>query len=225
MVSPVADMIQLPLDTGNTGKKKRTQTRVVGANTVHEDFVIVQDPRSVLGAYKCSSGSLTVPAAVHNGTTTGFIWLYNPLGSAVWMQVSRINYNMQFVALAVDLLGGELEASLFTFTGAGSGALRTPSKMKSDHPVAQGQMRTASTGLTCTLGAEFESVQYPTMDLVTGGAGHWNPYNVEIKPATEHEELVLKPGEGLVIWHGGAVTTANRRLFVTAAWDEFEIPA
>lgn len=63
MTAPVADKIILPLDTGNTGKKKRTLTRVVGSDTVHSDYVIVEDPRSVVGSYKCSSGVLTVPIA------------------------------------------------------------------------------------------------------------------------------------------------------------------
>jgi hypothetical protein len=32
----------------------------------------------------------------------------------------------------------------------------------------------------------------------------------------------LRPGEGMVFWHASAVTTANRRLLITPAWDEFE---
>lgn len=222
MAAPVADKIILPLDTGNTGKKKRTQTRVVGADTVHEDFVIVQDPRNVIGTYKASSGLLTVPAAVHNGTTTGFLWVYNPIGATTKMQVSRLMYDMQFVALAVDLLGGELRANMFTFTGTGSGAQITPAKRLSTDAAPQGNVRTASTGLTCTLGAAIVGVQYQTMDLATGGGNVNNPHRVEIKPANEHEETVLLPGEGIVFWHAGAVTAANRRLVINTLWDEFE---
>ena len=36
-------IIQLPDDSGNTGKKVRTNDRVVGANTVYEHFTILQD--------------------------------------------------------------------------------------------------------------------------------------------------------------------------------------
>ena len=36
-------IIQLPDDASNTGKKVRTQTRIVGANTVHEHYTILQD--------------------------------------------------------------------------------------------------------------------------------------------------------------------------------------
>jgi hypothetical protein len=222
MTAPVADKIQLPLDTGNTGKKKRTQTRVVGADTVHTDYVIVEDPRSIVGRFKCSSGVLTVPAAVHNGTTTGFIWLYNPVSSTILMQLSRLTYKHNFTALAVDLLVGELETSRFTFTGVNSGTQRTPAKIRTSEAAAQGQMSTTWATAAATLGAELESNLYMTMDLVTGGAGHWNQQVDEWKPFDPNDELILAPGEGVVVWHAAAVTTANRRLVINAEWSEFE---
>lgn len=222
MTIPVADKIILPLDTGNTGKKKRTQTRTVGADSVHSDFVIVEDPRSVPGVYKCSSGVLTVPIAVHNGTTTGFCWLYNPVGSAIKMQISKITYRVGFNALAVDLLVGELETSRFTFTGVNSGTKRTPSKVDSQHATNVGEMATTWATAVATLGAEVESILYPTMGLATGGAGQWNAQINEWKPQREHEEFILRAGEGVVIWHAAAVTAANRRLVINASWDEFE---
>ena len=40
MAAPIANKIILPDDSGNTGKKVRTQTRVVGADTVHEHFFV-----------------------------------------------------------------------------------------------------------------------------------------------------------------------------------------
>jgi hypothetical protein len=222
MAAPVASFIQLPLDTGNTGKKNRTQTRVVGPDTVHEHFMIPISPRSVTGSYKASTGTLTVPAGVHNGTTTGFAWLYNPVGSAIKMAIKRISWNTQFIVLAVDLLGGELRYSLFTFTGVGSGTLVTPAKHDSVDAAAVGNLRLASTGMTVTLGATIYGTQYQTMDLATGGAGHWNPEWNQWQPDAEQDEQVLRAGEGVVAWHAIAVTTANRRLFINPGWEEFE---
>lgn len=222
MAAPVADKVILPLDTGNTGKKKRTQTRTIGADSVHTDYVIVEDPRNVLGVYTGSSGVLTVPAAVHNGTTTGFLWVFNPIGSTIKMQVSRTMYDIEFTALAVDLLSGLLQQSLFTFTGTASGAQITPAKRSSVDAAPQGNVRTASTGLACTLGAARIGVQYPTMGLATGGAGQWNPHRADLRPVNDHEEPILLPGEGIVFWHAAAVTAANRRLIINVSWDEFE---
>lgn len=223
MAAPVADKVILPLDTGNTGKKKRTQTRVVGADTVHEDFVIPVSSRNKVGLYKAAVvPPVAVPAAVHNGTTTGFAWLYNPVGSAVKVAVKRTTFIDQFAALAVDLLPGELRASLFTFTGTGSGALLTPAKRDSTDAAAVANFRTASTGLTCTLGSVVMSRMYQTMDLITGGGGHWNPNLTEWNPDNEDGEIILRAGEGIVFWHATAVTTANRRLTINTAWEEFE---
>ncbi len=122
----------------------------------------------------------------------------------------------------MDLLSGEMRVNLFTFTGTGSGAQITPAKRDSTDAAPVGNARTASTGLTCTLGACILSRMYQTMDLVTGGAGHFNPYTTEWNPGAEDEEIVLRPGEGIVFWHATAVTAANRRLTINATWEEIE---
>jgi hypothetical protein len=223
MAAPVAAKVTLPTDAGNTGSKVRTQTRVVGADTVHEHFFIPISNRSKLGNFKVALvPPVAVPAAVHNGTTTGFLWLFNPVGSAVKMAIKRCTITDQFTALAADLLAGELRVNLFTFTGTASGASLTPGKHDSTDAAAVGNARTASTGLTCTLGACVLSRMYQTMDLVTGGGGHWSPYTTEWNPGTEDEEIILRPGEGLVFWHATAVTAGNRRLTVNSAWEEIE---
>jgi len=222
MAAPIANKIILPLDTGNAGKNVRTQTRVIGPDTVHEHFFVPTSPRSTVGRFKVNTGQLTIPAAVHNGTTTGFFWLVNPVGSTVKLAVKRISWNIQFVALAVDLLGGEMRFNRCTFTGVASGATAPPAKTDSVLAAAVGSVRLASTGLTVLLDGAMYGTQYPTMDLATGGAGHWNPYVFEWSPSAEDDELILRAGEGLVCWHAIAVTTANRRLFVNLAWDEFE---
>ena len=222
MAAPVAAFIQLPTDAVNTGKNVRSETRVVGADTVHEHFFVPASARSILGKYKASTGTLTVPTAITNGTTTGFAWLYNPVGSAVKMAINRVSWNCQIVALAVDLLGGEFRASLNTFTGVGAGTLVTPAKRDSTDAAAVGNLRLASTGLTVTLGATIQGNQYPVMGLATGGAGVWPSYYDKWEPDNEAEQIVLRAGEGISFWHAIAVTTANRRLFLNVAWEEFE---
>jgi hypothetical protein len=222
MAAPLPDKITLPVDTGNTGKKVRTQTRVIGPDTVHEHFFIKGTTRDVTGRYRGSSGVLTVPIAVHNGTSTGFLWLINPVGSSKILALDRVSFSQQFIVLAVDLLGGELRMSRCTFTGVASAGLLTPAKRDSNDAANVGEIRTASTGLAVTLGAAIIGYQYQTMDLATGGAGHWNPHTWEYNPDEEEDDQVLlRAGEGIVWWHAIAVTTANRRLFINPAWDEF----
>jgi hypothetical protein len=60
------------------------------------------------------------------------------------------------------------------------------------------------------------------MDLVTGGAGHWSAQIDNWAPDEEGDEIVLAPGEGIVVWSQLAVTTANRKLSISGAWKEFQ---
>lgn len=222
MAAPIADKIILPLDTGNTGKKKRTQTRVVGADTVHTDYVITQSDRSVLGNYKYVSTVLTIPAAVQTGVATGLLWIANPVGSAVKVAVKRITVVTQFTALAVDLLPGEMRFSRNTFTGVNSGTQITPAKRDSTDAANVGNVWTSSATWVVSLVASAYAMQYQTMDLATGGAGHWNPYLQEWNPDSEGSEVILRAGEGISIWHATAVTTGNRRAIITVCTEEYE---
>lgn len=216
-----ADKIQLPVDTGNAGKKKRTRTRTIGVDIVHEDYVVLSSGRDYTCKPRWESGSLTLPAAVQNGTTTGLIWLFNPVGSTIKMGIDRITISDQFTALAVDLVAGLISCNRFTYTGTPSGAALTPSQRITTDATPQGSVRTASTGMTVTLGARVFSKQTQTMDLVTGGAGHWCPDQLEFMPESDEGQQILLPGEGLVFWSSLAVTTGNRRVLINGMWEEF----
>jgi hypothetical protein len=225
MAAPIADKVILPLDTGNTGKNVRTQTRVVGANTVHEHFFVPISADSKLGLYRAHSGILTIPIAVHNGTTTGHLWLFNPIGSAIKMRVRRLRETGQVVAGAIDLTAPRQLYSLFTYTGTPSGAAITPAKRDSTDAAAVGSLRSASTGMTVTLGATMRHTGVPAINATLASA----TIQVNLPPCIyppwdpdEEECPVLRAGEGIVLWSADASTTANRRLFVDFAWEEFE---
>jgi hypothetical protein len=225
MAAPIADKITLPLDTGNTGKKKRTQTRVIGADTVHEDFVILTSKDSKVGLYRAHSGILTIPTAVHNGTTTGHLWLFNPVGNTIKGRVRRLRETGQTIAGAIDLSAPRCLYSLFTFTGTPSGAIITPGKRDSTDAAATMTLRTASTGATVTLGAAIRHTGVPSIIATLASA----TVQVDLPPSIyppwdpdEEECIVLRAGEGLVLWSADASTTANRRLFADLAWEEFE---
>jgi hypothetical protein len=225
MAAPVASKIILPGDAGNVGKNVRTQTRVVGADTVHEHFFIQESRRSRLGIYFAASGTLTIPIAAQNGGTTGLFWLYNPVGSAIKIAVRRIASQIQFaLTTAVDVSVPRLALSLFTFTGTGSGAQITPAKRATADAAPVGQLRTASTGLTVAVGAMIKSDFPLIMPTATSAtiqgttvpaiANDWDP--------PEEEQPILLAGEGLVCWAADASTTANRRLSTDLIWEEYE---
>ena len=222
MAAKTDQIIILPLDSGNTGKKIRTKESVVGANTVEEYFFIPSTERNITGQYKFAIPAVAIPIAVQTGTTTGLMFLINPLASTVNIAIDRLSFKHNFsTTLAVDLIAPIINLNRITFTGTLSAATTTPAKRKTTDAAAQGLLAVASTGLTVTNVAAIFSFIGMTMDLVTGGAGHWQAQTDEINPNDEDGELVLAPGEGVVVWSTLAVTTANRKILINGAWIEF----
>jgi hypothetical protein len=222
MAAKTDQVIILPLDTGNTGKKIRTKESVVGANTVEEYFFIPSSERSTTGNYKFSSGANAIPAAANTGTTTGLLYLINPATSTVNVSLDRTTLKQNFsTTLAVDLIAPIIQINRITFTGTLTAAAITPARRKTADAANQGLMSLAMTGLTVTLGAVVYTFIGQTMDLVTGGAGHWSAQNDEWNPQSDDDEIVLVPGEGLVWWSSLAVTTGNRKLAINGAWKEW----
>lgn len=216
-------IIILPSDTGNAGKKVRTKESIVGTNTVNEYFFIPSTERSETGRYKFSAPAVAIPIAAQTGNTTGFLYLINPTGSVVKLSISRMFLQQNFsTTLAVDLIAPIIRISRITFTGTLSAATFAAAKRASADANARGLLSTAMTGLTVTLGASILEFIGQTMDLVTGGGGHWSAQTENWSPDEEGDEIVLLPGEGIVIWSQLAVTTANRKLTIAGSWKEFE---
>ena len=222
MAAKTDQIITLPSDTGNTGKKVRTKESVVGANTVEEYFFIPSTERSETGRYKFNATAAAIPAAAQTGTTTGMLYLINPLGSTVKISVSRLLLSQNFsTTLAVDLIAPIIRVSRITFTGTLSAAAITPSKRATTDAAPQALLSAAMTGLTVTLVATIFEIIGQTRDLVTGGGGHWSAQQDNWSPDEEGDEIVLAAGEGIVVWSQLAVTTANRKLSISGAWKEF----
>lgn len=222
MTSPIAAFVQLPGDTVNTGKKRRTQTRVVGADTVHEDFVIPTSKRNIFGNYRASLGLVAIPAAAQNGIATGYSWIYNPIGNTKTIAIEKIHTSVNFNALGIDSLCGYYVVDKFTYTGTGSGAARTAVPLDSNYPAASINIRSAMTGLTVSLIATILSRLLPVMGLATGGGGSFSSDDITWEADSEEDEIILRPGEGIVLYNASAVTTSIRALTGDVLWSEFD---
>jgi len=223
MAAKADQIVTLPLDTGNTGKKVRTKESVVGANTVQEYFFIPSTERSEVGRYKFNATAAAIPTAAHNGTTSAFLFLTNPVASTVKVALSRLLLEHNFsTTLALDLIAPIIRISRISFTGTNSAALITPAKRATADATAQCLLSLASTGYTVTLGATILEYIGQTMDLATGGGGHWNAQADNWSPDEEADEIILAPGEGIAVWSQLAVTTANRKISISGAWKEYQ---
>src|SRR5439155_20041062 len=187
--------------TGNTGKKVRSQSRVVGADTVHEHYFVPVDPRDVLGLYWVSSGLITPPSSADNGTSTGRFWLVNPAGSAVKVAVRAIMTRWMLAGLATaDVSAQRLAFALFTETGAPSGATIAYAKRDSTDATPVSSLRTAATGMTVTVGNILRADLPPSVTGTTGvGAGDSiAAHDRAVVPYEEH--TILRAGEGILCY-------------------------
>lgn len=210
MAAPIADNVILPSDTGNTGKKVRTQTRVVGADTVHEHFFVSVRQAQVLGVYRLGMAQLTVSATAQNGTSTGFLWAHVPVAvSGKKSRIRKIRVDSQHSTVLATPTAPRLAVSRFTFTGTASGASVALVKTDSSSPASVLDLRTAATGLTVTLVGVLGVIGL-VQALTAVGAVAPGPIEFIDSDAEDNWPL-LAPGEGAVVWQDTAGTGSDTR--------------
>jgi len=224
MAAPLETYVQLPDDSGNTGKKIRTQSRVVSAQTVHEHYLVPISTAIIKGLYYVTSTLYTVTVAASNGTTTAVCWLQVPASATINARVRRFDVCMtNAVATAIDEpTSPRFAFSRFTHIGGWSGAIINPSRRRTTDNQNQADARTAATGTTVTLGNIAWTGVIPGNDITT--AGVYNSFLYQAwQPIAEDEFIDLAPGEGLVAFQVDAGTTSDqRRLIVNLCWDEYD---
>jgi hypothetical protein len=220
MAAPVAAIVTLPDDSGNAGKKVRTQTRVVGANTVHEHGFFLVSQRNYTGSYYISSAVLAIQASAHVFGTSGFLWFHNPVASTVKVAISKLVVQTQLGSALVAVTSPRLLFSVCTITGTASGASLTGGKKDPTAATAQASCRTAITGLT--LSAEKPWIS--ALPVASATAVAYNPPSVLLWVADDDEDMiVLSPGECLNLYQAdGGTASDTRRAVVTIEWKEYE---
>lgn len=225
MAAPIANKIIIPDDSGNLGKKVRTQSRAVGADTVHEHFFIEARQAEVLGVYRRAMDQQTIAAAAQNGTSTGFLWAHVPIAvTNKWARLRRIYFSSQHATVLATPTAPRIACSLFTFTGSASGASITAGKINSSFPSAILDLRTAVTGLTVTMGQKIAAGAILGALTAVGAYSASPDINIMDPGEAEDEWPIIKPGEGIVLWQDTAGTTLDTRKFnPVLVWDEIDV--
>jgi len=222
MAGPIPSKIIYPVDSGNSGPKARTQTKVVGADIVHEHFFIESRQALVLGVYAATLPQQSVQASAQNGTATGFLWAHVPVaisGKASRIRVAWLSHNAAALAASTP----RIIANRFTFTGTASGASVTPAKVgpSATTPTSIFDLRTAVTGLTVTLGAAVASSSVPA--IITAAGLSFGETPLLDNRGEEDRFLSVAPGEGVVVWQDLAGTTTDpRRFTLSLVWDDID---
>jgi hypothetical protein len=232
MAAPVPSFVQLPLDSGNAGKKVQTDIITVGADQVHRHHYVREMAAEVLGVYGAASALQSVAAAAQNGTTTGFAWMHVPTavsGKAARIRKIEVSHGISAATPTMPTTP-RIGLTRFTFTGTASGAALAATLKDSAYPAAILDIRTAVTGLTPALvpGATsaIASSLVPAF-LLSGTVADilWCETVMDdmVQPSEEDGFLVIRPGQGFVLWQMDAGTTGDiRRFTFETTWDEID---
>lgn len=223
MAGPVDSYIILPDDSGNSGKKDRNQSRVVGGNTVYEKFIVKVRQAQLLGVYRAATAQLAIVQTATNGTTTGLLWAHVPTAvTNKKVRLRRAFVTSQFTAATAFPTAPRLRMDRMTFTGTASGAAVTAAKVDSGYPSPVFDLRTAVTGLTPVLVAQLGNA---AICGALTAVGAWAPAVIDVFPATSEEDEwnVFAPGEGFVIYQDTAGSATDTRVAnLVLLWDEID---
>lgn len=223
MSGPVASSIILLDDAGNTGKKMRLQSRVVGGVTVYEHFFVPVREKEVINTYRFCLDQQTVLASAQNGTTAGFLFFH--MGSAVSGKAARLRRlavtSQHSTALATPT-APRLLLKRYTSAGALSGAAIPVQKNDSTKPAAASILSAVNTGNTVV---HVASIGSAALAGALTAVGAYEPcFKDVIDPASEEDEWpIFYPGEGFVVYQDTAGTTSDTRKFnLQGLFDEID---
>lgn len=207
----------LPTGANNIGTVNLTDGTTGARVTGARELLITDTNRVKVATALLHSGRFTVTVAA-DAATAGRLWLINPIGSAVLLELRRVEFSSTPTAATAFATSPRVTVERVTFTGTASGAQITPALKDSTEAALVGSVRTASTGLTLTAGAVAYGFTVASVMTAVGAAV---PSLMEWEPA-ENGRLVLRAGQGVVIRQADAGTTSDTRSFaVNLAWSEF----
>jgi len=210
----------------STGAKLHTISKTVGANTVHNQVVHPQSPRTRTGLYFGTSGVITL-AATADTAPAGRVFLVNPVGSTKAIAVKRVKVSTQTGSAVALVAPAVIVASRITFTGAAGTAItpglrvRTTTQGQTADATQAGTFGVTAPG-TASAGQDIRTFLSVTQITATVGGG---PPSIEVwDPDEEDSEIILAAGEGLAFRLTTTTTGETRRLVVDIAWEEFTTP-
>ncbi|MEO6572092.1 MAG: hypothetical protein ABIO83_11165 [Ilumatobacteraceae bacterium] len=227
-------------DIGITsGSGTKIDTRTVGAGVdEHRQVMVIGDPTTAANVTKVTAagevlvtdsvrvkqsvgiahtGKSTVTAAA-DAATAGRFWLINPVGSAILIELRRVEFSSAPIAATAFITSPRVTVERVTFTGTASGGSVAVAARDSSDVALVGSLRTASTGLTLTAGAVCYG--FTVAPILTAVGAHV-PVLQEWEPA-ENGRVVLRAGQGVVIRQADAGTTSDTRAFaINLAWAEY----
>jgi hypothetical protein len=227
MAAPVASYVQLPVDTANTGKKNRTQTKVVGSDTVHEHHVVPSAGYTHTGRYfSCSTALQTVSSAAQTPSTAGFYYLHNSTANTAVgvLRSVEISYGCEG-ATAPTFSAPLFSLQKYVFGTAHSGTTVSIVAAQTSSTTPSLNMRTGPAGpTTFTVVGPVGAKQIPAVQSSVGTYGG----SFSLYEAPEHYNrgyaVEIAPGEGVCLCQLSTGLAADTRKFTAKfVWDEIDV--
>lgn len=219
-------VIQLPAD--GVGRKVRSRQRVVGANTVEEQYFILQDEK-VISYQGCATTFITPGRAA---VTQRLFALHNATAAPVLVRVNRLVVDVLITAIkAPTVVPPIIRMQRFTALPTGGTALaKSPrdSALTSNASVtaygdASADGTVSASALTVTPISTLEQAYAPRMLTAAG-----------VEPVDTlaflfgEPDIILRPLEGLALSLDAATLTtgnpATDRWSAYCDWDEYTLP-
>ncbi len=217
--------IGLPAD--GAGKLLRTRQRVVGAATVQEQYLVVQDEK--VATYNGRAGTFRIPGA--NAVTHKLLSVFNASGSTTIVSVDKVFVDVYMtVVKAVTVPPPIIRIHRATVIPTGGTAL---AKVTMDSALTTNASVTLLQGasadgtasvITHTIAANTLISQEIAARLITG-AGYEPADRVEFLDGSGG--FLLRAGEGLVVEVASIAATSNPATDMWVAglqWTEFTYP-
>jgi hypothetical protein len=167
--------------------------------------------------YIVHSGALAI-TELADAATDGYFWLINPLANTKNVAIRRVVCRTAIRTNLVCLTCPRITVERLTFTGTSAGAVLTPTKLETSESAATAIVTTAITGLTPTASTAITGFLTPcAMTAVGPGFVADQAFIPNIS-----EEIILAPGEGVVVRQADAGTASDTRIVVVdVVWEEY----
>jgi hypothetical protein len=230
MAAPIASYIQLPADTANTGKKNRTQTKVVGSDTAHEHFMVPSPSYTHTGRYfSVSTAAQGVSSVAQTPSTAGHYYLHNSTANTAVgvLRSVDINYSVDgSTAIAITQSCPLFMLQKYVFGTAHSGTTISIVSAQTSSTTPKLNMRQTPTGpTTFTLVGPIGAAPFPALlSTVTNSyGGSFNLYKAE-EHYNRGTAVEIAPGEGVVLHQLTTGLAADCRKFTAKfVWDEIDV--
>jgi hypothetical protein len=171
------------------------------------------------GSYYFHSGNLAIVAAAH-GATVGFLYIYNPVSSGKNARIASIKMITGMVTALATPTAPRVTVERGTFTGTPSGTQIAVAKGDSTDANSVLYISAASTGAT---NGTPTPIGGKLVDANATGTVNTNSSESMVLPIGEDvKDLVLRPGEYLVIRQADAGTASDtRKAMVDMIYEEF----